>query len=47
MRNKFKIFTGIDYFNQTELFQVIGVNNDYIGEWHSLIEDAENELKNL
>lgn len=43
----YKIFNGFDHFKQCPLFQVIGTNNDYVGEWHNNLTDAEIELKNL
>lgn len=44
---KFKIFNGFDHFNGVELFQVLGVDNEYSGEWHTSQEDAQKELNEL
>lgn len=43
----FKIYEGYDWHNGTPLYQVIGTNNDYVGEWHTHHEDAELELEQL
>lgn len=44
---KYKIFAAFDHFKGIELFQVIGINNDYIGEYHKTIDEALQELGNL
>ena len=46
-KETFKIVKGFDHFNNKELFQLVGVTNEYTGEWHTTKEAAENELKNL
>lgn len=43
----FKIYEGYDWHNDVPLYQVIGTNNDYVGEWHTHYEDAELELEKL
>lgn len=43
----FKIYEGYDWHNDVPLYQVIGTNNDYAGEWHNHYEDAELELEGL
>jgi hypothetical protein len=43
----FKIFEGYNHFKRKPLFQVIGVNNEYIGEWTTARSEAETELKEL
>lgn len=39
----FKIYEGYDWHNDVPLYQVIGTNNGYVGEWHTHYEDAELE----
>ena len=43
----YKIFVGHDHRKNNELYQVVGIDNDYVGEWHKDIKDAEDELKDL
>ncbi|MDD3875414.1 MAG: hypothetical protein PHT69_02220 [Bacteroidales bacterium] len=43
----YTIFEGYDHYNQKPLFQVVGKNNDYVGEWHDDRKDAEEELEDL
>jgi len=43
----YKIVNGWDWFNSCPLFQVTGINNDYVGEWHKIRSDAENEMSGL
>ena len=43
----YKIFVGHDHRKNNELYQVVGINNDYVGEWHKDIKDAKDELKDL
>lgn len=43
----FKIYEGYDWHNGNPLYQVIGTNNEYVGEWHTHYEDAELELESL
>lgn len=45
--NKYIIFEGYDHYNQKPLYQVLGKNNDYVGEWHDDRKDAEEELEDL
>ena len=42
---KYRIFEGKDHFNNKPLYQVIGVNNDYGGEFHTSKASAQRELK--
>jgi hypothetical protein len=44
---KYKIFEGYDHYKGRPLYQVTGVNNDYVGEWHTLKKDAQAELRGL
>lgn len=44
---KYKIFVAFDHYSGLELWQVIGMDNDYIGEYHTNLEDAALELHNL
>jgi hypothetical protein len=46
-RMRYKVFEGYDHFNDSPLYQVIGVNNDYVGEWHTEERDAKKELRDL
>ena len=41
----YRIFEGKDHFNNKPLYQVIGVNNDYGGEFHTSKASAQRELK--
>lgn len=43
----YKISNGFDYFKRINLYQVVGVDNDYIGEWHTEEEAAEAECQSL
>lgn len=43
----YKIFVGHDHRKNHELYQVVGIDNDYVGEWHKDKKDAEDELKDL
>ena len=45
--NKYKIFVAFNHYLGIELWQVIGINNDYVGEYHKNVNDAINELVNL
>ena len=44
---QYKIFEGYDHFKSVPLFQVLGVNNEYVGEWNETREEAHEEIKNL
>jgi hypothetical protein len=44
---KYKIFQGFDHSTQKPLFQVVGVDNDYSGEWHATEQGAQDELNGL
>jgi len=43
----YKIVTGHDHKNNHALYHVVGIDNDYVGEWHKDKKDAEDELKDL
>jgi len=43
----YKIVKGQDHYNNKPLFQVVGIENDYVGEWHSTMASAQNELKSM
>lgn len=45
--NTFKIFEGHDHFNNKPLYQVMGVNNHYSGEWHEDRGESKKELHEL
>lgn len=44
---KYKIVEGYDHLNESPLYQVIGINNQYVGEWHVKKEHAEEERYDL
>ena len=46
-QRKYKIFEGIDHFKNKPLYQINGINNDYVGEWHTNKKSLNNELKTL
>lgn len=43
----FKLVNGFNHFKQSNLFRVVGINNEYVGEWSENISDIETELKEL
>ena len=43
----FKIEYGFDHFNNYNIFRIVGVNNDHVGEWHKNLNQCNNELNNL
>lgn len=45
MKITYKISDGFDHYNGYPLYRVIG--GDYIGEWHTIRQDAEDELSQL
>lgn len=45
--SEYYIFEGTDFFNNRPVFQVLGRTNDYVGEWHKNIENAETEMMEL
>ncbi len=44
---KYQINQGYDHFNAYPLFYVVGVNNEYFGEYHKTLEGAKKELNEL
>ena len=44
---EYKIFKGWDHFNVKTLWQVVGVDNDYVGEFHSDKTIAQKEIDDL
>lgn len=44
---KYKIFEGYDHRKAKNIYQVVGINNDYVGEWHTSKKGANDELKSL
>ena len=46
-QRKFKLFEGVDHFNNKPLYQINGINNDYTGEWHTTKESLCDELNAL
>lgn len=47
LKLKYKIFQGYDWYKGKYIYQVVGINNDFVGEWHTLKRDAQKELKYL
>ena len=47
MSLEYKIFEGRDHYRNRPLYQVIGVNNEYTGEWHKEHLEALKELKSI
>jgi hypothetical protein len=47
IKGNYKIFEGYDYYNGIPLFKVVGIDNEYDGEWHISEELADEELKEL
>lgn len=43
----YRVSEGKDHKNNKPLFQVIGIDNEYVGEWHTDRGDAKKELKDL
>lgn len=44
---EYKIFEGFDHLKKKNVYRVIGVENDYVGEWHNIREEAESELHSM
>jgi len=44
---EYKIFEGHDHFKNKSVYRVMGMDNDYVGDWHKDISDAEKELSEL
>ena len=44
---RYKIIIGFNHFKNSELFQVVGVNNEYVGEYHTTRNEAHKELIGL
>lgn len=44
---KYKISSDWDYFNDKPLYRVLGVDNEYVGEWGSNLSCVEKELSDL
>ena len=42
---RYKVVEGFDHYNGKPLYHVVGVNNDYVGEWHTSKASAQRELK--
>lgn len=48
INSAYKIVKGYDHYNSVPLYQVVGVeDNDYVGEYHKILNDAKSELKEL
>lgn len=45
--HSFKVFEGLSPFTGKAIFQLIGLDSEFAGEWHDTKEEAENELKNV
>ena len=46
-QNTFSIFEGYDHKNNYSLYQVRGINNDFIGEWHTNLKECNDELQSM
>ncbi len=42
---RYKVVEGFDHRKGKPIYQVVGVNNDYVGEWHTSKASAQRELK--
>lgn len=47
LKLKYKIFEGYDWYKGKYIYQVVGINNDFVGEWHTSKKGANDELKSL
>ena len=45
--NTFTIFEGYDHKNNYSIYQVRGINNDFIGEWHINLKECNEELQSM
>jgi hypothetical protein len=43
----YKIFEGYDWSTGKPLYHVTGMNNDYVGEWHTTKKEAQKEMQSL
>ncbi len=41
----YEVKKGFDHFKQTPLYCVVGVDNEYVGEWHTSQSEAEKEYQ--
>ena len=46
-KNTFTIFEGYDHKNNYPIYQVRGINNDFIGEWHTNLKECNEELQSM
>jgi len=46
-KNTFTIFEGYDHKNNYSIYQVRGINNDFIGEWHTNLKECNEELQSM
>ena len=46
-QNTFTIFEGYDHKNNYSLYQVRGIDNDFIGEWHKDLKECNEELQSM
>jgi hypothetical protein len=45
LENKqYKVIQGFDHHNSKPLWQVVGIDNEFIGEWHTHLPSASHEL---
>lgn len=42
---RYKVVEGFDHYNGKRIYHVVGVNNNYVGEWHTSKASAQRELK--
>jgi hypothetical protein len=45
--NKFKIIEGRDHYTGNTIYRLVGINNDFLGEWQDARKEAENEVNKL
>lgn len=44
---KYKIEKGFDHYKTQKIYRVLGINNEYVGEWCINKKDCKNELNLL
>jgi len=45
--SKYRIEEGYDHYKKQNLYRVLGVNNEYVGEWHINRKECVKELKDV
>ena len=41
---EYKVFEGLDHYNNKPLYRLVGINNDHVGDWIKTKEGAINEI---